>query len=120
MLEILDETSGDLVAFRVTGKHIHDESHQLAAMIDARIKRHGHARCFVEITDTEGVALSALREGLQFDLRHGAEIERCAIVGDHAWSRWLVGLLELFFRKAEVRFFPVEERDAALEWARAD
>lgn len=116
MLEILDETSEDVVAFRVSGKHIHDESHKLAGMIDARIAKYGHVNCFVEITDTHGVALSALKEGLDFDMQHGHQIRRCAVVGDHAWEKWLVKLLGLFFRNAEVRFFPGAERADALEW----
>jgi hypothetical protein len=120
MLEILDETTGELVAFRVSGRHIHDESEKLAGMIDARIAKYGHASCFVEITDTHGVTLSALREGLDFDLEHGHQIRRCAVVGDHAWERWLVRLLGLFFRKAEVRFFPAADRAAALAWAKGD
>ena len=120
MLQILDETSDDLVAFRVTGRHIHDESHKLAAMIDARIARYGHANCFVEIVDTQGVELSALKEGLEFDMRHGHQIRRCAVVGDHAWERWLVRLLGLFFRNAEIRFFSSSDRAAALDWARGN
>ena len=118
MLEILDETSEDLVAFRITGSHIHDESHKLAGLINARIARFGHARCFVEITDTQGIALAALKEGLEFDLEHGKQIQRCAVVGDHAWERWLVRLLGLFFRSADVRFFGPAERAAALDWLR--
>lgn len=120
MLEILPETTDDIVAFRVSGTHIHDESHKLAGLIDARIARYGHARCFVEIGDSHGVALSALKEGLDFDLEHGHQIERCAVVGEHAWERWLVKLLGLFFRKAELRFFPAEERAAALAWVREE
>jgi len=116
MLEILDDTTDDLVAFRVSGQHIHDESHKLAGMIDARIAKYGHVDCFVEITDTHGVSLSALAEGLEFDMKHGHQIRRCAVVGDQAWERWLVEILGLFFRKAEVRFFPESDRAAALEW----
>jgi len=118
MLKILDETSDDLVALEISGKHLHDDSHAIADLINARIARFGHARAFLEITDTHGVALSALKEGLDFDLEHGKQIERCAVVGEHAWERWLVGVLRLFFRNAEVRFFPSGERDAALEWVR--
>jgi len=120
MLEILDETSDDLVAFRITGKHIHDESHKLAGLIDARIAKYGHADCLVEIVDTHGIALSALKEGLDFDMKHGHQIRRCAVVGDHAWERWLVKLLGLFFGNAHVQFFAPADRAAALEWARGD
>lgn len=118
MLEILPETTDDVVAFRVSGKHIHDESHKLAGLIDARIAKYGHARCLVEIAETKGIALSAIREGLSFDLEHGKQIERCAVIGDHAWERWLTRLLGLFFGNAELRFFPSAERTAALEWIR--
>jgi hypothetical protein len=118
MLEILEETSGDMVAFRVSGKHIHDESHKLAGMIDARISKHGHVNCFVEIMDTKGIALSALKEGLEFDMEHGTQIERCGVVGDQAWERWLVRLLGLFFRSAEIKFYDPSERAAALDWVR--
>lgn len=120
MLEVLDETSRHLVAIRISGKHLHDESHKLAGLIDARIAAQGHTNCFIEIHDTEGVELSALREGLEFDLHHSHTIERCAIVGDQEWERWLVRLLALFFREADVRFFPLSERDAALTWARGE
>ena len=120
MLELLDETAGAVVAFRISGKHIHGESHKLAGMIDARIAAHGHARCFVEITDTDGVELSALKEDLQFELQHGDQIQRCGVVGHHSWERWLVRILSLFFREAEIRFFPENERARALEWVAAD
>ena len=63
--------------------------------------------------------LGALREGLGFDLEHGKQIERCAVLGDAAWERWLVGTLRLFFRNSEVRLFPPTDRAAALDWLRA-
>lgn len=120
MLEILDETAGSVVAFRISGEHIHEESHKLAGMIDARIAAHGFVRCFVEIIDTDGVELSALKEDLQFELQHSAQIQRCAVVADHSWERWLVRILSLFFRDAEIRFFPGSERARALEWVAAE
>lgn len=120
MLEILEETSDKLLACRLQGKHIYEESHKLAGMIDARVAKYGHARCLVEIVGLEGVELRALLEGLEFDLQHTHQIERCAIVGDQPWERWLTRLLKLFFRGAELRFFPLDQRDAALEWVRAD
>ncbi len=117
MLDVLDETSGDLVAIRVSGRHLTDEAHKLASLIDARIEAHGHACAFVEIDDTDGVSAGALKEGLEFDLQHGKQIKRCAIVGDASWERGLVRLLGLFFTNAEVRFFGSDERATALEWA---
>ncbi len=118
MLEILDETADELVAFRVSGKLLHDETHKIADMVDARIEAYGHARCFVEIDHSEGCELSALKEGIEFDLKHGNQIQRCAVIADQVWERWLIEVLSLFFRDADVRFFGAGDRVAALEWVR--
>jgi SpoIIAA-like len=118
MLEILDETSGVVLAVRVKGKHLREESHKLAALLDARIAKYGGVRCLVEIVHPEGAELGALSEGLDFDLHHTTQVERTAIVGDRAWESWLSKLLGLFFRNAQIRFFEASQRERALEWIR--
>lgn len=116
MLEILEETAGDLVAFRIQGRYLHEDAHKLVEMLDARIEHSGHVRCLAEVQDMHGVDLGALREELGFEMKHGRQIERCAIIGSPDWERWLVKTLSLFFREAEVRFFSTEQRDAAFAW----
>ena len=116
MLEILDETAGDLVAFRIKGRYLQDDAHKLVDILDARIEHSGHVRCLAELQDMHGVDLGSVREELGFDMKHGSQIERCAVVGDAPWERWLVTTLGLFFRKAEMRFFSADQRDAALAW----
>ena len=118
MLEILDETTGDLVAFRIKGRYLQDDAHTLADMLDARIEHSGHVRCLAELQDMHGVDLGSVREELRFDTKHGNQIERCAILGDAEWERWLVAACGFFFRKAQVRFFSPDERAVALEWVR--
>jgi hypothetical protein len=118
MLDILDETSGNVLAVRLSGKHLHTDAHELADIIDARIEKYGAARCLIEIADVEGVELSAVIEGVEFDLHHAHTIERCAIVGHEDWERWLTRILQLFFRNATLRYFSQAERDAAVAWVR--
>lgn len=118
MLEILEETAADVLAVRVSGKHLQTDAHELANLLDARIAKYGAARCLVEIGDLEGAEAGAVREGLSFDLHHASTIERCAVVGERAWERWLTALLGLFFRGAELRFFEAASRDEAVAWVR--
>ena len=118
MLEILEETAGDLVAFRIQGRYLQDAAHKLMDMLDARIEHSGHARCLAELQDMHGVDLGVVREELDFGMKHGNQIERCAVLGDMPWERWLVATFGLFFRKAEVRFFSPDQRHAALTGVR--
>lgn len=118
MIEISDETAGDLFAFRISGKILQSEAHKVANMVEARIEAHGYVRCLAEITDLTGAEFGALEEELEFDLHHAKEIKRCAIVGDREWERWLVKVVGPFFRNADVRFFEAGERAAALDWVR--
>jgi hypothetical protein len=120
MLDILGETSGNVLAVRLSGKHLHTDAHELADVIEARIAKYGAARCLIEISDVEGVQLGALVEGLEFDLQHVHTIERCAVVGHADWERWLTSALKLFFRNAKLRYFEQAERDAAVAWIRAE
>jgi hypothetical protein len=118
MLEILEETAGDLVAFRIKGRYLQEDAHKLVEILDARIEHSGHVRCLAELQDMHGVDFGSVREELGFDLKHGNQIERCAVVGNAPWERWLVTTFGLIFRKAETRLFLPDQRDAALAWVR--
>ena len=53
---------------------------------------------------------------IKFDVRHGGQIERCAVVGDRSWESWMTKLARPIVFRAEVRYVDVAERDKAWEW----
>ena len=119
MFEVIDKwTGGDVVALRVTGKVLHEDYEKLVPKLEAFIGEHGAIRCLVEIVDLEGVSLRAVWDELSFDLKHADDVTRCAVVGDRAWERWATAAAKPIFRRAEVRYFPREDLERAVEWIR--
>lgn len=68
--------------------------------------------------DFSGWDLGGIWRDLKFDVRHKDSFGRIAVVGDSKWEEWGTKLTDPLFR-AEMKFFPRAERDAAESWVRA-
>ena len=121
MLRILDEMSGDdLVAVRVSGRLEHDDYLTFIPRLEAVIRERGAVRCLIDISEMDSIQLRAVWDELSFDLKHAAEVSRCAVVGNHRWQRWATDLSRFVFRNAQIRFFSPEEMEAASAWIRSE
>ena len=116
MIEILDQSTGNLFAMRLSGRLLHRDYQQFVPTLERLIKTHGSVRCFIEMTEFHGIEFRALWDEIKFDARHARQIERCAVVGDRAWERWMTNLSRLIFFHAEIRFYDIAEREKAWEW----
>jgi hypothetical protein len=116
MIEILEQSTKNVVAMRLSGKILHRDYQELIPVVEKRIEEHGGVRCFVEMTEFHGVELRALWDEIKFDVRHAWQIERCAVVGDRAWQAWMTKLAKPIFLKADMRFYEIAERDKAWDW----
>ncbi len=116
MIEILDRSTGNVFAMRLSGKVLHRDYQQFVPMLEKLIEEHGSIRCFFEMTEFHGIELRALWDEIKFDVRHAWQIERCAVVGDRAWESWMTKLSRPIFARAEIRFYDIAERDKAWEW----
>jgi hypothetical protein len=116
MIDILDQSTGNLFAMRLNGKILHRDYQRFVPMLEKLIEEHGSVRCFFEMTDFHGLELRALWDEIKFDVRHARQIERCAVVGDRAWESWMTKLSRLIFSLAEIRYYDIAQRDKAWEW----
>lgn len=116
MVEILDQSNPDIIAIRLSGKLLHQDYQQFLPVLEKLIEDRGGIRCLLEMTDFQGMELRALWDEIKFDVKHGRQITRCAVVGDRTWERWMTTLSRPVFPRAEVRFFDVAERDRAWDW----
>lgn len=62
-----------------------------------------------------GWEIGALWEDLKFDVRHRNDFGRIAVLGERRLEAWGTVLSKPFIG-AEMRFFDIEERDAARAW----
>lgn len=120
MFKILDQTSKKALGVQLSGKLLHQDYQGFVPLLEKMIAEHGAARCLVELTDFQGIELRALWDELKFDLKHCADIQRCAVVGDKTWEKWAANLSKPLFPTAEIKFFPPEQIDQAWFWVKHD
>ena len=63
--------------------------------------------------------MGALWEDMKFDIKHFADIEQLALVGERKWQEGMAIFCKPF-TGATIRYFDQHEFDQAEEWIRAD
>jgi hypothetical protein len=115
MIEQLPETSGKVLAFKMSGK-LHDEDYKtFVPLVDAAIAKEGKVRLLAQFEDFHGWDMHALWDDIKFATTHCAKIERIALVGDRKWEEWMAKVCKPF-TLATIRYFDASQVDAAKAW----
>ena len=115
---ISEENHGKSVAVWVSGKLVKADYEWLVPEIDRHIRPHGKLRLLFELTDFQGWETGALLDEVKFDLRHFADIERIAMIGDRKWEHGMEAFYKPF-TKATTRYFDLADAPEAWAWWRA-
>ena len=94
---------------------LHQEDYAtLSPKVEELVRNRGKLRMLVEMHDFHGWDMGALWEDIKFDVKHFADFERVAPVGDKKWQKGMSVFCKPFTR-AKVRYFErgVEEQVAA-------
>ena len=115
MIEKLPMTTGNILAFKMTGK-LHDEDYQhFVPIVEAAIQAHGKVRLMAQFEDFHGWDLHALWDDTKFAIKHCADVERIALVGDKKWEEWMARICAPF-TMAKLRYFDANVTGSALNW----
>lgn len=106
---------GKTLEVRVTGKLTADDYREFVPDFDRLVRKHGKLKLLFEMHDFHGWDAGGLWEDLKVDARHFNNIERLAMIGEKRWQRWMASFCKPFTR-AEIRYFPRDEAEAAREW----
>lgn len=109
----------NIVTITISGKLTKEDYATLVPDCENAIRRHGAIRILFRMTDFHGWAWAAAWEDLKFDMKHHADIEKLAMVGENKWEKMMAALCKPF-TKAEVRYFPSGQLDQAMDWLRAE
>ncbi|MCX2739467.1 STAS/SEC14 domain-containing protein [Pontibacter anaerobius] len=117
MIEVLPETQGDMLAVRVSGELTNEDFDLYRELIRDRMRKYGAARLYYEMIhlDLNRVKPGAALENAFFDLVHGREYGRVAMVGEKVWQEWAAKLISPVKKKG-VRYFDLHEREQAMQW----
>jgi hypothetical protein len=118
-VQLQEIDDGSILEVRVTGKLVHEDYQGFVPEFDRLVKRHGKIRLLFEMSDFHGWELQAAWDDLKLGVKHVADIERIAMVGDKRWEKWMAAFCRPF-TKAKIRYFKSDAFDQARNWLKSD
>ncbi|MVF23148.1 STAS/SEC14 domain-containing protein [Methylocaldum sp. BRCS4] len=118
MITQVETGSPNILAFRLRGK-LHDEDYRtFLPGVDAAVAAaQGKLRLLAQFEDFHGWDVQAAWEDFKFGVRHYADFDRIAFVGERRWQKWMAVICKPF-TKAEVKYFDASEIETAWAWVR--
>lgn len=115
MLEILPETKDNLLAVRVSEELTVADFDRYRNLLREIMQQHKEAHLYYEMVGLEWVQpIAAIENGL-FDVVHGLDYGRVAMVGEKKWQEWAARLISPVKKKG-IRYFDLAEKEQAMAW----
>ncbi|UJH91911.1 STAS/SEC14 domain-containing protein [Antarcticibacterium sp. 1MA-6-2] len=115
MLQILEQTGGNIVATKATGNLTKADYDMLLPLLNNIVGKNQKIRWYFEMEGFEGWKLKAFWEDLKFDVQHVNDFEKVAMVGDKKWEEWMTDIMKPF-TSAEIKFFEINHGTEAQIW----
>ena len=116
-MQLKQENGGKLLAVHVTGKLVKADYERCVPEFDRLVRQHGKLCLLFEFTDFHGWEGGALWDEIKLDIKHVADIERIAVVGDKKWEQGMATFYKPF-TKATIRYFDQANAPEARKWLR--
>ncbi|NQV25903.1 MAG: STAS/SEC14 domain-containing protein [Rhodopirellula sp.] len=110
-IRLNEEDGGKLLNVHVSGKLTSADYEHFVPEFERLVAQHGKLRILFDMTGFHGWEAGALWEDIKFDIKHFADIERIAMVGETKWQHGMATFCKPF-TKAKIQYF---EHDAATE-----
>ena len=114
-IQLTEENGGKMLVVNLSGKLVKADYPGFVSEFERLLRQHGKMRVLFDMTGFTGWDAGAAWEDIKFDLKHFADIERLAMVGDKQWQH---GLTVIFkpFTKATIRYFDHADATEARKW----
>ena len=114
-IQINEENDGKVLVLHISGKLAKTDYEQFVPEFERLLRQHGKLRVLFDMSDFHGWEGSAVWEDIKFDIKHFADIERLAMVGNKKWQH---GMATFFkpFTKATSRYFDRADTAEARKW----
>lgn len=118
MLQILAETTGNLVAVKATDTLTGADYDELIPILDETLKKFDKLNLYFEMEHFSGWNLKSFWQDAKFDAQHASDFEAIAMVGDKKWQDWMTSFMKPF-TSAEVKYFDLVDKTKAIAWAKS-
>jgi SpoIIAA-like len=106
---MLPESSGRLVALRVSEKLTKEDMVSVAPPLEEKIRENGKVDLFCDMMDLHGWSLGGLWAELKFDAKHARDFRRVAVITGKPLHRFMASMLKPF-TSAENKVFSTREK----------
>ena len=114
-IQLNEENDGTMLVVQVTGKLVKTDYEQFVPEFESLVQQHGKLRVLFDMTGFHGWEAGALWEDTKFAIKHFADIERLAMVGEKKWQHGMATFCKPF-TKAAIRYFDHTDGAAARKW----
>lgn len=115
MLQLLPETSGNVVAFKAIGKISDEDFQNILPTFEAAMTDGSGLKLLADLEHFDGWEWQAAYDKTAFGIKHWGDIQKIAILGETQWEVLSAKIADRVMQ-AEVRQFPLTDRDAAVTW----
>ena len=110
-----EEEGGKILVVHVSGKLAKEDYARFVPESEPLIRQHGKLRLLFDMTGFHGWDAAAAWEDLKFGVKHYADIERLAMVGEAKWQHGMAAFCKPF-TQATVRYFDHADAAEARAW----
>jgi hypothetical protein len=114
-IQLHEENGGKILDLHVSGKLMKADYEHFVPEFERLVRRHGKLRVLFDLTGFHGSEAEALWAEIKFDVKHFADIERIAVVGDKKWQHGIAAFFKPF-TKAAIRYFDHSEATESRKW----
>ncbi len=114
-IQLNEENAGKTLVVHISGKLTKADYEHFVPEFERLVRQHGKLRVLFDMTGFHGWDAGALWEDIKFDIRHFADIERLAMVGDKKWQHGMATFCKPF-TKATVQYFNHTDAAEARRW----
>ena len=119
MLEMIDIGVENAVAYRLGGKITEEEMKSALDIFREKIDKGEKLVVYQEVESIGGAEFDAMVEKFKFFKDVGfnfSHFSKIAVITHAKWIHKLVDLEDKIFKKVEMKGFPIEEKDKAIEF----
>ena len=119
MLEMIDVGDEKIIAYRLGGKITEEEMTAALDIFREKIEKGEKLFVYQEVVSIGGAEVDAMIEKFRFFKELGfnfSHFSKVAVVTHSKWLHKIVDLEDKIFKNVEMKGFPVEEKDKAIEF----
>ncbi len=114
-IETSENDDDKFFTVHVSGNLTRADYERFVPEFERLVRQHGKLRLLFDTTDFHGLEAAAIWEEIKFDVKHFADIERCAMVGAKQWQH-VMTVLSKPFMKAKLQYFDHTDIADARKW----